>query len=583
MGRREVPAVRVELTADEIDAVTGVLTGGQLVGGPQVAAFEREFSETLLDGRPCVAVNSGTSALHLGLLACGIGPGDEVVVPSFTFAATANAVAITGATPVFADIDPASFCLDPRDVAARITPRTRAVLPVHLYGHPADWQGLAELAGTHGLMLLEDAAQAHGASYGDRPVGTLGTWAAFSFYATKNMTTGEGGLVACADEETARRVRLLRNQGMERRYANEVVGLNNRLTDVAAGLGRVQLTTLAQRNALRRAIADRYTAGLRGAITPTVRPGDTHAFHQYTVRVPQRDGVLAAVRAAGVDAAVYYPTPVHRLPGLRHDGRAAPHRGSCRGVHVAPDPSAPVGRRCRLRRGDREPRGRELWRSTLSQLRAGLIGLGEMGRHHARVLQALDGVQLVGVCDPLAPEDSPGCPVDRTPEALLARGIDVCVVASPTTAHLEHGLMLAEAGVHTLVEKPISLDHASATRLAEAFGAAGLVGAVGHIERYNPALQALRTRLASGELGEIYQVATRRQGPFPTRVLDVGVVLDLATHDIDSTAWVTKQRYTSVSARVAHRSGRRHEDLVGIVATLEDGTVVNHLVNWLSP
>jgi predicted dehydrogenase len=219
----------------------------------------------------------------------------------------------------------------------------------------------------------------------------------------------------------------------------------------------------------------------------------------------------------------------------------------------------------------------------LSQLRVGLIGLGEMGRHHARVLQALGGVRLVGVCDPLAPEDSPGCPVDRTPEALLARGIDACVVASPTTAHLEHGLMLAEAGVHALVEKPISLDHVSATRLAEAFDAAGLVGAVGHIERYNPALQALRTRLASGELGEIYQVATRRQGPFPTRVLDVGVVLDLATHDIDSTAWVTKQRYTSVSARVAHRSGRRHEDLVGIVATLEDGTVVNHLVNWLSP
>ena len=219
----------------------------------------------------------------------------------------------------------------------------------------------------------------------------------------------------------------------------------------------------------------------------------------------------------------------------------------------------------------------------MSQLRAGLIGLGEMGRHHARVLQRLDDVQLVGVCDPVAPQESPGCPVDRTPEDLLARGLDMCVVASPTTAHLEHGLMLAEAGVHTLVEKPISLDHASATRLAKAFDAAGLVGAVGHIERYNPALQALRARLATGELGEIYQVATRRQGPFPTRVLDVGVVLDLATHDIDSTAWVTKQQYTSVSARVAHRSGRRHEDLVGIVATLADGTVVNHLVNWLSP
>lgn len=316
MAQRQVPAVRVELTMDEIDAVTRVLTGGHLVGGPEVTAFESEFSDSLLDGRPCVAVNSGTSALHLGLLACGIGPGDQVIVPSFTFAATANAVAITGATPVFADIDPTTFCLDPVDVASRVTESTRAVLAVHLYGHPVDWQGLTELAAEHGLILLEDAAQAHGASYGGRPVGTLGAWAAFSFYATKNMTTGEGGLVACADEGTARRVRLLRNQGMERPYANEVVGLNNRLTDVAASLGRVQLTTLPQRNARRREIADHYTAGLRGLVTPAVRPGDTHAFHQYTVRLDRRDAVLDAVREAGVDAAVYYPKPVHRLPAF---------------------------------------------------------------------------------------------------------------------------------------------------------------------------------------------------------------------------------------------------------------------------
>ena len=329
MTQREVAAVRVELSDDEVAAVTRVLTGGHLVAGPEVAAFEQEFSDSLLDGRPCVAVNSGTSALHLGLLACGVGPGDEVVVPSFTFAATANSVVMAGATPVFADIDPTTFCLDPADVASRITSRTKAVLAVHLYGHPADWRGLTDLADQHGLTLLEDAAQAHGASYGGRPVGTLGTWAAFSFYATKNMTTGEGGLVACADEGIAHRVRLLRNQGMERRYANEVVGLNNRLTDVAASLGRVQLTTLAERNARRREIAARYDAGLRGVVTPTVRAGDTHAFHQYTVRVARRDAVLAQVREAGVDAAVYYPTPVHRLPafdtsdGLPHTESAA--------------------------------------------------------------------------------------------------------------------------------------------------------------------------------------------------------------------------------------------------------------------
>jgi perosamine synthetase len=311
---RSVAAVRVELTTEERDAVTEVLACGHLVAGPQVAAFEQEFSAVLLDGRPCVAVNSGTSALHLGLLGCGIGPGDEVIVPSFTFAATANAVAMTGARPVFADIDRKTFCIDPADAASRVTSRTRALLPVHLYGHPADWDGLSDVAGQHGLLLLEDAAQAHGASYRDRPVGTLGTWAAFSFYATKNMTTGEGGLLACADEDTARQVRLLRNQGMERRYANEIVGLNNRLTDVAASIGRVQLRTLSQRNARRREIARRYTAGLRGVDVPTVRPGDTHAFHQFTMRVPHRDAVLEGVRSAGVDAAVYYPTPVHRLP-----------------------------------------------------------------------------------------------------------------------------------------------------------------------------------------------------------------------------------------------------------------------------
>lgn len=219
----------------------------------------------------------------------------------------------------------------------------------------------------------------------------------------------------------------------------------------------------------------------------------------------------------------------------------------------------------------------------MSQLRAGLIGLGEMGRHHLRVLQRLDGVTLVGIHDPVAADEITGRPVDRTIEELLARDLDMCVVASPTTAHLEHGMALARAGVHALVEKPAALDHASALQLAETFDEAGLVGCVGHIERYNPAMQALRARLAAGELGDIYQVATRRQGPFPTRVLDVGVVLDLATHDIDSTAWVTKSRYSTIAARLAHRSGRRHEDLVAAVGTLADGTIVNHLINWLSP
>lgn len=221
----------------------------------------------------------------------------------------------------------------------------------------------------------------------------------------------------------------------------------------------------------------------------------------------------------------------------------------------------------------------------MAVLRAGLIGLGMMGRHHARVLGSLDGVELVAVADPAG--DPHGVAAGRTllgsVDALLAAGLDYCVVAVPTAFHEEVALQLAAAGVHALVEKPLATDVASASRLADAFEAAGLVGAVGHIERYNPALQSMRARLETGELGGIYQIATRRQGPFPARIADVGVVKDLATHDIDLTAWVARQPYVSISARTAHKSGRDHEDLVAAVGQLADGTVTNHLVNWLSP
>ena len=221
----------------------------------------------------------------------------------------------------------------------------------------------------------------------------------------------------------------------------------------------------------------------------------------------------------------------------------------------------------------------------MTALRAGLIGLGMMGRHHARVLRALDGVELVAVADaggdPHAVAGS--LPVLSSAEDLVAAGVDYCVVAVPTALHEQVGLLLAEAGVHALVEKPLAADVAAATRLAEAFESRGLVGAVGHIERYNPALQNLRARLEQGELGDVYQVVTRRQGPFPARIADVGVVKDLATHDIDLTAWVTREQFAAVSARTALKSGREHEDLVAVVGQLTDGTVTSHLVNWLSP
>ena len=221
----------------------------------------------------------------------------------------------------------------------------------------------------------------------------------------------------------------------------------------------------------------------------------------------------------------------------------------------------------------------------MANLRAGLIGLGMMGRHHARVLGGLEGVDLVAVADPGGDPHgvAGGRPLLKSIEELIAVGIDYCMVAVPTVYHEPVGLALAEAGVHAMIEKPLAQDTPSARKLADAFAAKGLVGAVGHIERYNPALQSARARLEAGELGGVYQVTTRRQGPFPSRIADVGVVKDLATHDIDLTAWVTQQPFISVAARTATKSGREFEDLVAVTGMLADGTVTNHLVNWLSP
>ncbi len=220
-----------------------------------------------------------------------------------------------------------------------------------------------------------------------------------------------------------------------------------------------------------------------------------------------------------------------------------------------------------------------------AKLRAGLLGLGMMGRHHARILRSLDGVELVAVADPNGDQFGAAgkLPLLASVSDLIAAGIDYCVVAVPTAYHEQVGLALADAGVHALIEKPLASQVDAAVNLAAAFERAGLIGAVGHIERYNPALQSLRTRLNEGDLGNIYQVATRRQGPFPNRIADVGVVKDLASHDIDLTAWVTGQPYVSVAARTAFKSGREHEDLIALVGQLADGTVTNHLVNWLSP
>lgn len=221
----------------------------------------------------------------------------------------------------------------------------------------------------------------------------------------------------------------------------------------------------------------------------------------------------------------------------------------------------------------------------MSTLRAGVVGLGMMGRHHVRVLRDLDGVELVAVADPGGDPHgvAGGLSVLGSVAALVEVGVDLAVVAAPTGLHEELALELADAGIHTMIEKPLAADAKAAHRIVEAFRSRGLVGCVGHIERFNPALQELRSRLETGELGEVYQIVTRRQGPFPARIADVGVVKDLATHDIDLTAWVAQSPFTSISARVTHRSGRPHEDLVAAVGTLANGTVTSHLVNWLTP
>ena len=319
-----IPAAKPIIGDEEREAVDRVLRSGMIAQGPEVAAFEQEFGAHFAQGRATVAVNSGTSGQHLGLLAAGVGAGDEVIVPSFTFAATGNSVALTGATPVFADIEPKTFSLDPASVRAAITPRTKGIMPVHLYGHPFLVDEIEAIAKEHGLAIYEDAAQAHGASWNGRPVGTIGDFAMFSLYPTKNMTSGEGGMVTCATDELARGVRLLRNQGMETQYANEVIGFNARMTDVHAAIGRVQLTKVDGWTAQRQANAAALNAGLAelaGVTTPYVAEGAVHVYHQYTIRVDaaERDRLRDALKDEhNIGSGVYYPIPNHRLPSLAH-------------------------------------------------------------------------------------------------------------------------------------------------------------------------------------------------------------------------------------------------------------------------
>ncbi|HEX6483451.1 MAG TPA: DegT/DnrJ/EryC1/StrS family aminotransferase [Ktedonobacteraceae bacterium] len=303
--------------AEEEAAALRVLGSGQLAQGERVATFERRFAE-LCHVREAVAVSSGTAALHLALLAHDIGRGDEVITTAFSFAATANVILLVGATPVFVDIEPDTCTLDPVQAEMALTRRTKAIMPVHLYGHPCEMNRLQKVAEAFSLVLIEDASQAHAATIDGRPVGSFGT-GCFSFYATKNMTTGEGGMVTTNDPAIAERVRLLRNHGQEARYYQIALGYNLRMTELQAALGIAQIEKLEHFTQRRIANATYLTNNLQGIVqTPVERPGYRHVYHQYTIKIPsKRNEVMTELRARGVDTTIHYPIPIHRQPFYR--------------------------------------------------------------------------------------------------------------------------------------------------------------------------------------------------------------------------------------------------------------------------
>jgi perosamine synthetase len=314
---KTIPVAAPQMGDEEKNAVLEVLESGQLAQGPVAEAFEKEFA-AWCGAKHAVAVNSGTAALHLLMLAHGIKEGDEVITSPFTFVSSANAALFVGARPVFVDIEPQTFCLDPAKVEAAITPRTRAIMPIDLYGHPAAIPELREIADRHGLVLIEDACQAHGAAIEGRRAGALGVSASFSFYPTKNMTTGEGGMVTTDETIIAEQVGILRQHGAAHRYHHEVLGYNFRMTDIAAAIGRAQLAKLDGWNERRRrnaSVLDEALANISGVVVPKERPGYRHVYHQYTVRIARdRDRFQQRLRDMGVGSAVHYQLPVHRQP-----------------------------------------------------------------------------------------------------------------------------------------------------------------------------------------------------------------------------------------------------------------------------
>ncbi len=307
----------------EIDeAVARVLDSCQFVLGPEVAEFEKEFA-TYCGTSECIAMNSGTSALHLALLAAGIGAGDEVITVPFTFVASVATILYTGAKPVLVDIEPSTFNMNPAAVEAAISPRTKAIVPVHLYGHPADMDPILELARKHKLVVIEDAAQAHGALYNGRSTGSIGDIGCFSFYPAKNLGAyGEGGAVTTSNPEYARTIRMLRDWGQDRKYHHLLHGYNYRMEGFQGAILRVKLRHLERWTETRRAIVKTYNDGLAGAdvVRPIEMPWARHVYHLYTLRADNRDALQAALLNEGIQTGIHYSTPAHLQPAYANLG-----------------------------------------------------------------------------------------------------------------------------------------------------------------------------------------------------------------------------------------------------------------------
>jgi dTDP-4-amino-4,6-dideoxygalactose transaminase len=300
-------------------AIQAVLNSGRYILGPEVQAFEREFAD-FIGTRFGIGAASGTDALYLALKATGIGPGDEVLTVPHTAVATVAAIEMCGATPVLVDIDESTYTIDPKQLAAAVSPSARVLLPVHLYGHPADMASILDIARRHALRVVEDCAQAHGASYNGKQVGGIGDISAFSFYPTKNLgAIGDGGLVATNDPGLAEKIKLLRQYGWHERYVSQVTGWNSRLDELQAAILRVKLRHLAEGNLRRRAVAELYNEGLRNlpVILPTYNSGNEHVYHQYVIRHPKRDDLQAFLSARNIGALIHYPTPIHLQPAYR--------------------------------------------------------------------------------------------------------------------------------------------------------------------------------------------------------------------------------------------------------------------------